>query len=122
MALGTAAAPRAAGGRPPDLRDGAVPRLTTNPIAFAAPARRNPPFELDMSTSAVAANKVKVFDLLGRPVPQGWVTEEAGDPVTDPAAAMAYLHEHLYGGLSPLGATVRPAATRGTAWRSWSRS
>ncbi|PKB32309.1 LDH2 family malate/lactate/ureidoglycolate dehydrogenase [Pseudonocardia alni] len=82
---------------------GALPRLTTNPIAFAAPARRNPPFVLDMSTSTVAANKVKVFDLLGRPVPQGWVTDEAGDPVTDPAAAMAYLHEHLYGGLTPLG-------------------
>lgn len=99
---------------------GALPRLTTNPIAFAAPARRNPPFVLDMSTSTVAANKIKVHDLLGRPVPQGRVTDEAGDPVTDPA--MAYLHEHLYGGLTPLGVTVRPAATRGTAWRSWSRS
>ncbi|WP_224392411.1 Ldh family oxidoreductase [Pseudonocardia sp. ICBG1293] len=82
---------------------GALPRLTTNPIAFAAPARHNPPFVLDMSTSTVASNKIKVYDLLGRPVPQGWVTDEAGDPVTDPGTAMAYIHEHLHGGLTPLG-------------------
>jgi LDH2 family malate/lactate/ureidoglycolate dehydrogenase len=37
-----------------------IPVLGTNPIAFAAPAKRNAPFLLDMATSAAASNKVKV--------------------------------------------------------------
>lgn len=37
--------------------------LGTNPIAFAAPSQGEDPFLLDMSTSAVAANKVKVHAL-----------------------------------------------------------
>lgn len=49
----------------------AVPVPGTNPIAFAAPARRNRPFVLDMSTSTVAANKVKVYDLNHEPLPPG---------------------------------------------------
>ncbi|MGW0893147.1 Ldh family oxidoreductase [Saccharopolyspora sp. NPDC002578] len=84
---------------------GAVPRLTTNPIAFAAPARTNPPFLLDMSTSTVASNKVKVYDLQGTTMPEGWVVDESGGPVTDPAEAMTYIHERENGGLTPLGGT-----------------
>ena len=42
---------------------GAEPVMGTNPLAFAAPARRNPPFELDMATTTVAAGKVKVYKL-----------------------------------------------------------
>ena len=39
---------------------GAEPVMGTNPLAFAAPAKRNPPFQLDMATTTVAAGKVKV--------------------------------------------------------------
>src|SRR5262245_23670124 len=41
----------------------AEPVMGTNPLAFAAPARRNPPFQLDMATTTVAAGKVKVYKL-----------------------------------------------------------
>src|SRR5206468_7203211 len=39
---------------------GTEPVMGTNPLAFAAPAKRNPPFELDMATTTVAAGKVRV--------------------------------------------------------------
>ena len=61
---------------------GMVPVLGTNPIAFAAPARRNRAFLLDMATASVAANKVRVYELKGKPVPAGWVLDERGVPVT----------------------------------------
>jgi len=61
----------------------AEPVMGTNPLAFAAPARRNPPFELDMATTIVAAGKVKVYKLNHRPLPAGWVVDGGGRPVTD---------------------------------------
>jgi LDH2 family malate/lactate/ureidoglycolate dehydrogenase len=82
---------------------GAEPVLGTNPLAFAAPARRNPPFELDMATTTVAAGKVKVHKLNHRPLPAGWVVDEAGRPVTDPDAAFRYVFERPEGGITPLG-------------------
>ena len=47
----------------------AEPIMGTNPLAFAAPARRNAPFQLDMATTTVAAGKVKVYKLNQKPVP-----------------------------------------------------
>lgn len=92
---------------------GAIPRLTTNPIAFAAPARSNPPFLLDMSTSTVASNKVKVYDLHGKAMPEGWVVDESGHPVTDPAEAMTYIHHRDDGGLTPLGGASATGGHKG---------
>jgi LDH2 family malate/lactate/ureidoglycolate dehydrogenase len=91
----------------------AVPVLGTNPIAFAAPARRNRPFLLDMSTSTAAANKVKVHDLNRWPVPAGWVLDERGQPVTDPALALDYVWNRDEGGLTPLGGTPEMASHKG---------
>ena len=82
---------------------GAEPVLGTNPLAFAAPARRNQPFQLDMATTTVAAGKVKVHKLNHRPVPPGWVVDEAGAPVTDPERAFGYVFERPEGGITPLG-------------------
>jgi LDH2 family malate/lactate/ureidoglycolate dehydrogenase len=61
----------------------AEPVMGTNPLAFAAPARRNPPFQLDMATTTVAAGKVKVYKLNHKPLPSGWVVDGDGKPVTD---------------------------------------
>ncbi|MGH7388024.1 MAG: Ldh family oxidoreductase [Candidatus Rokuibacteriota bacterium] len=81
----------------------AEPVMGTNPLAFAAPARRNPPFQLDMATTTVAAGKVKVHKLNHRPVPAGWVVDGAGRPVTDPEEAFRYVFERPEGGITPLG-------------------
>ena len=87
--------------------------LGTNPIAFAAPTRRNIPFLLDMSTSTVAQNKVKVFDLQGRPLPPGWVLDERGEPVTDSALAMDLVTVRHTGGMSALGGTAEMSSHKG---------
>jgi LDH2 family malate/lactate/ureidoglycolate dehydrogenase len=91
----------------------AVPVLGTNPIAFAAPAGRNPPFLLDMATSAVAVNKVKVYDLNEKPIPAGWVLDEAGQPITDAGLAMDYLRNRDVGGLTPLGGRPEMSSHKG---------
>ena len=82
---------------------GAEPVMGTNPLAFAAPARRNPPFQLDMATTTVAAGKVKVHKLNHRPLPAGWVVDGGGQPVTDAAEAFAHVFERPEGGITPLG-------------------
>jgi LDH2 family malate/lactate/ureidoglycolate dehydrogenase len=91
----------------------AVPVLGTNPIAFAAPTRRNTPFLLDMSTSTVAQNKVKVYDLQGRPLPPGWVLDEHGAPVTDSALAMDLVTVRHSGGITALGGTAEMSSHKG---------
>jgi len=91
----------------------AVPVLGTNPIAFAAPARRNRHFLLDMSTSTVAQNKVKVYDFEGRPLPPGWVLDEDGYPVTDPALAMDLVTVRHVGGMTALGGTSEMSSHKG---------
>jgi len=91
----------------------AVPVLGTNPIAFAAPTRRNTPFLLDMSTSTVAQNKVKVYDLQGRPLPPGWVLDERGEPVIDSALAMDLVTVRHTGGITALGGTAEMSSHKG---------
>ena len=45
---------------------GAEPRLGTNPIAVAVPARNEPPFVFDAATSTVAGNKIGIARLQHR--------------------------------------------------------
>ena len=90
-----------------------VPVLGTNPIAFAAPAKRNAPFLLDMATSAAANNKIKVYGLNGRKIPAGWVLDDGGVPITDPDLALKILYETKRGGLTPLGGTAEMSSHKG---------
>jgi LDH2 family malate/lactate/ureidoglycolate dehydrogenase len=90
--------------------------LGTNPIAFAAPAKRHRPFVLDMATSSVAANKVRVYELRGDSIPSGWVTDENGKPVTDSHQAMTIISDATKspgGGLAPLGGTPEMSSHKG---------
>jgi LDH2 family malate/lactate/ureidoglycolate dehydrogenase len=91
----------------------AAPVLGTNPIAFAAPTKRNRPFLLDMSTSTVAQNKVKVYDLQGRPLPPGWVLDEHGSPVIDSAVAMEKVTVTHTAGITALGGTAEMSSHKG---------
>jgi len=91
----------------------AEPVMGTNPIAFAAPARRNPPFQLDMATTTVAAGKVKVYKLNHRPLPSGWVVDGAGASVTEEAEAFRYVFERPEGGITPLGGTREAGSHKG---------
>lgn len=90
------------------------PLLGTNPLAFAAPSSSSDePFVLDMSTSTVAVNKVKVYDYLGQPLPTGWVLDEVGEPVTDSGTAYSLLRSEAGGGLSPLGGSESLSSHKG---------
>jgi LDH2 family malate/lactate/ureidoglycolate dehydrogenase len=92
----------------------AVPVLGTNPIAFAAPARRNRALLLDMATSSVANNKIKVYELNGKRLPPGWVLDGQGEPVTDPAAALKIVYgSPAGGGQTPLGGTAEMSSHKG---------
>src|SRR5882724_1305527 len=82
---------------------GAEPVMGTNPLAFAAPAKRNAPFELDMATTTVAAGKVKVYKLNHKPLPAGWVVDDKNRTVTDPEQAFGYVFDKPEGGITPLG-------------------
>ncbi len=84
---------------------GAEPVMGTNPLAFAAPARRNPPFQLDMATTTVAAGKIKVHKLNHKSLPSGWVVDGDGRPVTNEADAFGYVFDRSEGGITPLGGT-----------------
>ncbi|WP_198400102.1 Ldh family oxidoreductase [Bradyrhizobium pachyrhizi] len=92
---------------------GTTPVLGTNPIAFAAPAGRGDPFLLDMSTSAVAANKVKVYAYHQTPLPVGWVVDGSGKPVTDPTEGFRTCMESDVGGLMPMGGTRETGTHKG---------
>jgi len=83
--------------------------LSTNPIAAAIPAGEEKPIVLDMATTVAAYGKVKAKALRGEPMPEGWMIDREGKPLTDPNRADE-------GMLLPLGGIER--ATRATALRS----
>lgn len=93
-----------------------APVLGTNPIAFAAPVpagSRNTAFVLDMATTTAAANRVKVKALRDQPVPEGWVVDGQGAPVTEPQAARQQVFEQADGGLTPLGGSADGGSHKG---------
>lgn len=61
----------------------------TNPIAFAAPRLGQPPLVIDASLAKVARGKVMLAARQGEPIPSGWALDQAGQPTTDPEAALA---------------------------------
>lgn len=79
-------------------------QLGTNPIAVAAPAGEELPFVLDMATSTVPFGKLEVYDRKEKPIPEGWATDENGNPTTHARKVMDNVHTRpIRGGLSPLG-------------------
>ncbi len=84
--------------RPLVAPTGSVERLIgTNPIAFAAPTEREPPFVLDMATSIVPIGKLEVYRRLGKEIPEGWAINRRGDYETNPDRVI------VSGALLPLG-------------------
>jgi LDH2 family malate/lactate/ureidoglycolate dehydrogenase len=61
--------------------------LSTNPIAAAIPAQDEQPIVLDMATTVAAYGKVKTKALRGETMPEGWMIDRLGKPLTDPKRA-----------------------------------
>ncbi len=86
----------------------AVPVIGTNPLAIAIPAGKKTPFVLDMATSVVAGGKVQISQRQGKMMPEGWVVDGEGKPVTDPNK-----RTQGRGGLLPLGGTPAGGVFKG---------
>lgn len=81
---------------------GRTPVFGTNPLAYGIPAGRRPPVVLDMATTVLASQKVRVAAKAGERVPDGVVLDHAGQETTEPG-------DFLTGGLlTPLGHPVSP--------------
>lgn len=61
--------------------------LSTNPIAVAIPTLEEPPVILDMATTVAAYGKVKTAAQRGETMPEGWMIDAEGRPLTDPRRA-----------------------------------
>ena len=70
--------------------------LLTNPLAIAVPGGTRPAIVLDMATTVAAYGKVKTKAQRGEMMPEGWMIDRQGRPLTDPKRA----HE---GFLLPIG-------------------
>jgi (2R)-3-sulfolactate dehydrogenase (NADP+) len=60
----------------------------TNPIAFAAPVPGAEPIVIDLSVSQVARGRIMAAGQKGEAIPPGWAFDAAGNPTTDPKAAL----------------------------------
>ena len=74
-----------ANGMPP--WGGREPLLGTNPVAVAIPARDSHPYLLDIATTTASHGSIKVARLAGKQLPEGWVVDADGRPITDPDRA-----------------------------------
>ncbi len=70
--------------------------LGTNPLAFAIPAKNEPPFVLDFATTTVPKGKLEVYSRKGKQLNPGWAIDANGHETLDPQVA-------LKGALLPLG-------------------
>lgn len=61
--------------------------LSTNPISVALPAGEEPAIVLDMATTVAAYGKVKTKAQRGEMMPEGWMMDREGRPLTDPRRA-----------------------------------
>lgn len=61
--------------------------LSTNPISIAVPGSRWPELVLDMATTNAAYGKVKIKAQLNEAMPEGWMIDREGKPLTDPKRA-----------------------------------
>lgn len=64
-------------------------RVGNNPLGIGVPRPGGDPVILDMAMSVAARARIRAAAKAGTPIPDGWATDPAGLPTTDPAAAMA---------------------------------
>jgi LDH2 family malate/lactate/ureidoglycolate dehydrogenase len=57
--------------------------LSTNPIAIVVPGLRHPTITLDMATTNTAFGKIRLKAQRGEPMPEGWMIDREGKPLTD---------------------------------------
>jgi ureidoglycolate dehydrogenase (NAD+) len=84
---------------------GTEPVNGTNPISIAIPAGQSNPIVLDFATTAVAQGHVRTFLLEGKPIPEGWLIDRRGNPVSGSSLNLQNIDEFWDNGgsLLPFG-------------------
>jgi LDH2 family malate/lactate/ureidoglycolate dehydrogenase len=83
-----------------------------NPISIAVPTDKRHPFVLDMSTSVVAFGKIEIAKRQGKSIPEGWVVDENGNPITD-TSKINPADSSFKGGILPLGGLPHTGGFKG---------
>jgi len=76
--------------------------LGTNPIAVAVPTDEDFPYMFDAATSVIPRGKIEVAARADKPIPEGWVINREGRPVTDSSSIIAEMNKGNMA-LLPLG-------------------
>ena len=108
---------------------GADARFGTNPMTVGIPIPNEPPFILDMATSAVAQGKIRVAHNKRENVPPEWLIDDKGNPTPDPKfgvvepfGALRTFGLHKGYGLAVVCELLGGALTGGGTWHSDDRS
>lgn len=108
---------------------GADARFGTNPMTVGIPIPNEPPFILDMATSAVAQGKIRVAHNKREKVPPEWLIDDKGNPTPDPKfgviepfGALRTFGLHKGYGLAVVCELLGGALTGGGTWHSEDRS
>lgn len=86
--------------------------LGTNPICFAIPGGKYPPFVADLATSAAANGKLEIAERANKPIPEGWLQNKDGALSTNPSDLKSG------GALLPLGSNRELGSHKGYALSS----
>ncbi len=79
------------------------PFLGTNPICVAMPCEGEDPFCLDMATSTVSLNKIRLYKGQNKMLEEGWAVDENGESCIDPNKDINLVH---FGGYKGYGISV----------------
>jgi uncharacterized oxidoreductase len=108
---------------------GADARFGTNPMTVGIPIPNEPPFILDMATSAVAQGKIRVAHNKREKVSPDWLIDDKGNPTPDPKfgviepfGALRTFGLHKGYGLAVVCELLGGALTGGGTWHSEDRS
>ena len=108
---------------------GADARFGTNPMTVGIPIPNEPPFILDMATSAVAQGKIRVAHNKREKVSADWLIDDQGNPTPDPRfgviepfGALRTFGLHKGYGLAVVCELLGGALTGGGTWHSDDRS
>ncbi len=76
--------------------------MGTNPLTIGFPTDEEFPFLIDCATSITQRGQIEHYERIGKKMPEGWVIDQYGKPVTDPSLALKGLVEDTMA-LTPLG-------------------
>jgi LDH2 family malate/lactate/ureidoglycolate dehydrogenase len=62
---------------------GVEPMLGTNPLTIGIPTDEEFPFLIDCATSITQRGKIETLARTNTPIPEGWVIDQNGEPLTD---------------------------------------